>query len=98
VFENLEISFRRGRSVLGALAFRRDAEVRDWVEEFARTIFLSDHLDQYAELFSHAQKQWLGDRHVAYSGTRLYWTNLWPAWFGRACESRSAGGEVYLGH
>src|ERR1700678_2119342 len=29
VFENLEISFPRGRSVFGALAFRRDAEVRD---------------------------------------------------------------------
>jgi urea transport system ATP-binding protein len=59
VFENLEISFPRGRSVFGALAFRRDAEVRDRVEEVARTIFLSDHLDQYAELLSHGQKQWL---------------------------------------
>ena len=28
VFENLEISFPRGRSVFGALAFRRDAEVK----------------------------------------------------------------------
>jgi urea transport system ATP-binding protein len=59
VFENLEISFPRGRSVFGALAFRRDAEVRDRVEEVARTIFLVDHLDQYAELLSHGQKQWL---------------------------------------
>jgi urea transport system ATP-binding protein len=59
VFENLEISFPRGRSVFGALAFRRDAEVRDRVEEVARTIFLADHLDQYAELLSHGQKQWL---------------------------------------
>jgi urea transport system ATP-binding protein len=59
VFENLEISFPRGRSVFGALAFRRDAEVRDRVEEVARTIFLSDHLEQYAELLSHGQKQWL---------------------------------------
>ena len=41
VFENLEISFPRGRSVFGALAFRRDAEVRDRVEEIARTIFLA---------------------------------------------------------
>ena len=59
VFENLEILFPRGRSVSGALAFRRDAEVRDRVEEVARTIFLADHLDQYAELLSHGQKQWL---------------------------------------
>src|ERR1700734_1091778 len=59
VFENLEISFPRGRSVFGALAFRRDAEVRDRVEEVARTIFLADHLDQYAQLLSHGQKQWL---------------------------------------
>ena len=29
VFENLEISFPRGRSVFGALTFKRDAEVRD---------------------------------------------------------------------
>ena len=59
VFENLEISFPRGRSVFGALGFRRDAEVRDRIEEVARTIFLVDQLDQYAELLSHGQKQWL---------------------------------------
>src|ERR1700760_108117 len=49
VFENLEISFPRGRSVLGALAFRRDAEVRDRVEEIAHSIFLADHLNNLAE-------------------------------------------------
>jgi urea transport system ATP-binding protein len=59
VFENLEISFPRGRSVFGALGFRRDAEVRDRIEEVARTIFLVDQLDRYAELLSHGQKQWL---------------------------------------
>ena len=59
VFENLEISFPRGRSVLGALAFRRDAEVRDRVEEIAKNIFLADHLDDLAEYLSHGQKQWL---------------------------------------
>jgi urea transport system ATP-binding protein len=59
VFENLEISFPRGRSVFGALAFRRDAEVRDRVEEIARSIFLADHLDDLAEYLSHGQKQWL---------------------------------------
>src|SRR6202046_5272785 len=49
VSENLEISFPRGRSVFGALAFRRDAEVRDRVEEIAKSIFLADHLDELAE-------------------------------------------------
>jgi urea transport system ATP-binding protein len=59
VFENLEISFPRGRSVFGALTFRRDAEVRDRIEEIAQGIFLSDHLDDLAEYLSHGQKQWL---------------------------------------
>jgi urea transport system ATP-binding protein len=59
VFENLEISFPRGRSVFGALGFRRDAVVRDRVEEIAHSIFLADHLDSLAEYLSHGQKQWL---------------------------------------
>ncbi|MBS7701243.1 urea ABC transporter ATP-binding protein UrtD [Chelatococcus sp. YT9] len=59
VFENLEISFPRGRSVFGALTFRRDAEVRARVEDIAETIFLADHLDERAEFLSHGQKQWL---------------------------------------
>src|ERR1700684_2491179 len=49
VFENLEISFPRGRSVFGALTFRRDAEVKDRIEEIAHSIFLADHLDDLAE-------------------------------------------------
>ncbi len=59
VFENLEISFPRGRSVFGALAFKRDAEVINKVHEVAEMIFLSDFLDMQAELLSHGQKQWL---------------------------------------
>jgi urea transport system ATP-binding protein len=59
VFENLEISFPRGRSVFGALAFKRDAEVQARVEEVAETIFLKDRLDERAEFLSHGQKQWL---------------------------------------
>jgi len=59
VFENLETSYPRGRSVFGALAFRRDTAVRDRVEEVARDIFLADHLDDMAEELSHGQKQWL---------------------------------------
>jgi urea transport system ATP-binding protein len=59
VFENLEISFPRGRSVFGALAFKRDAAVRERIEEIAETIFLADCLDLRAEYLSHGQKQWL---------------------------------------
>jgi urea transport system ATP-binding protein len=59
VFENLEISFPRGRSVFGALTFKRDAVVRDRVEEVADMIFLKDRLNMPAELLSHGQKQWL---------------------------------------
>lgn len=59
VFENLEISFPRGRSVMGALFFRRDAEVTQAVEEVAETIFLKDQLHTTAGLLSHGQKQWL---------------------------------------
>lgn len=59
VFENLEISFPRGRSVWGALTFRRDREVIDKVHEIAHLIFLSDQLHAQADLLSHGQKQWL---------------------------------------
>jgi urea transport system ATP-binding protein len=59
VLENLEISFPRGRSVFGALNFRRDAEVRDRIEEVARMVFLHDLLLLQAEYLSHGQKQWL---------------------------------------
>ena len=59
VFENLEISFPRGRSVFGALVFKRDEEVVNKVHEIANMIFLGDQLDKQAELLSHGQKQWL---------------------------------------
>nr|WP_026191699.1 urea ABC transporter ATP-binding protein UrtD [Methylosinus sp. LW4] len=59
VFENLEISYPRGRSVLGALLFRRDRAVRERIEEIAETIFLADQLAERAEYLSHGQKQWL---------------------------------------
>lgn len=59
VFENLEISFPRGYSVFGALAFRRSPDVTERIEEIAETIFLSDHLSQKAAYLSHGQKQWL---------------------------------------
>jgi urea transport system ATP-binding protein len=59
VFQNLEVSFPRGRSVLGALAFRRTGEVTQRVDEVAREIGLADLLDTEAGLLSHGQKQWL---------------------------------------
>ena len=59
VFENLEISFPRGRSVWGALAFKRDKAVIERVQEIAETIFLQDLLDMKAAYLSHGQKQWL---------------------------------------
>src|ERR1700750_3317727 len=59
VFENLEISYPRGRTVVGALTFSRDAAVRDRVDKVAEMIFLKDKLNVKAELLSHGQKQWL---------------------------------------
>ena len=59
VFENLEISFPRGRGVFGALTFNRDKEVIDRVREIAEMVFLDLMLDTPAALLSHGQKQWL---------------------------------------
>ena len=59
VFENLEISFPRGRSVFGALTFKRNSEVVDRVHAVAKEIFLGDRLEERAEFLSHGQKQWL---------------------------------------
>jgi urea transport system ATP-binding protein len=59
VFENLEISFPRGRNVTGALFWKRTDEIIERVQEIARMIFLGDHLDRMAETLSHGQKQWL---------------------------------------
>jgi urea transport system ATP-binding protein len=59
VFENLEISFPRGRSVFGALRFKRDEAVITRVNAVAEEIFLKDRLEERAEFLSHGQKQWL---------------------------------------
>ncbi len=59
VFENLEISYPKGYSVFGALAFRRDQQVHDRIEEIAEIIFLKDALGEKAAFLSHGQKQWL---------------------------------------
>ncbi|MFP3707869.1 urea ABC transporter ATP-binding protein UrtD [Paraburkholderia sp. SIMBA_009] len=59
VEENLEISYPRKRDVLGSLFFRRDAALREAIDEIAGKIFLSDQLGRRAGLLSHGQKQWL---------------------------------------
>ena len=59
VFENLEISFPRGRTVFGALTFRRTPEVKQRIQEVAEMVFLSNLLHRQAETLSHGQKQWL---------------------------------------
>ena len=59
VFQNLEVSFPRGRGVFGALAFKRDDEVKNRVQAVAAEIGLADTLETEAGLLSHGQKQWL---------------------------------------
>jgi urea transport system ATP-binding protein len=59
VFENLEISYPRGRNVSGALFWKRSEDIVARVREIAAMIFLDGHLDQPAETLSHGQKQWL---------------------------------------
>lgn len=60
VFQNLEMSFPRGRGVFGCLTFRRTEDVLDRVYEVAEQVMLTDslHLEE-AGLLSHGQKQWL---------------------------------------
>lgn len=59
VFENLEMSFPRGRKVFGALVFKRTPDVVDRVRQVAGEIFLTENLYEQADLLSHGQKQWL---------------------------------------
>ena len=59
VFQNLEVSFPKGRSVWGALTFMCDDEVKTRVRTVAEDIHLLDKLDTEAGLLSHGQKQWL---------------------------------------
>jgi urea transport system ATP-binding protein len=59
VFQNLEVSFPRGRGVFGALAFRCTDDVKERVQTVAAEIGLEQHLEFEAGLLSHGQKQWL---------------------------------------
>lgn len=59
VFENLEISYPKGRGVFGSLFFKRSDDVLAKIDEIANQIMLVDELDTEAGLLSHGQKQWL---------------------------------------
>lgn len=59
VYQNLEVSYPKGRGVFGSLMFKRTAEVETQVRKIAAEIMLTDMLDMEAALLSHGQKQWL---------------------------------------
>lgn len=59
VFENLEVSYPKGRGVFGSLFFKRDQTVMAKIKEIAEEIMLEDELETEAGLLSHGQKQWL---------------------------------------
>jgi urea transport system ATP-binding protein len=59
VFENLEVSYPKGRSVLGCMAFKRTPEIVDRIQKVAEEISLKDYLEIEGAFLSHGQKQWL---------------------------------------
>jgi urea transport system ATP-binding protein len=59
VFENLEVSYPKGRTVLGCVGFKRTPEVLERIHKVAEEISLQDYLDIEGAFLSHGQKQWL---------------------------------------
>jgi urea transport system ATP-binding protein len=59
VFENLEISYPKGRGVFGCVAFTRTSEVVERIHKVAEEISLKDYLEVEGAFLSHGQKQWL---------------------------------------
>jgi urea transport system ATP-binding protein len=59
VYQNLEVSYPKGRGVFGSLMFKRTEEVDAQVRKIADEIMLTEMLDMEAALLSHGQKQWL---------------------------------------
>lgn len=59
VYQNLEVSYPKGRGVFGSLTFKRTQEVDDRVRKVAADIMLTEFLDMESALLSHGQKQWL---------------------------------------
>ncbi|HVK57727.1 MAG TPA: urea ABC transporter ATP-binding protein UrtD [Candidatus Kapabacteria bacterium] len=58
-YENLEVSYPKGRGVFGSLLFKSTAEIRERINTVADMIFLKDHLQTEGAFLSHGQKQWL---------------------------------------
>jgi urea transport system ATP-binding protein len=71
VYENLEVSFPRGRGVWGALTFKSDSKLTDRIAEVAKMIYLDDKMNTPGELLSHGQKQWLEIGMLLMSDPRL---------------------------
>jgi len=59
VYQNLEVSYPKGRGVWGSLFFKSTDDVVSSVRKIAQEIMLEDQLDKEAALLSHGQKQWL---------------------------------------
>ncbi len=59
VYQNLEVSYPKGRGVWGSLFFKRSDAVVSQVKKIADEIMLTNFLDMEAALLSHGQKQWL---------------------------------------
>jgi urea transport system ATP-binding protein len=59
VYQNLEVSYPKGRNVWGSLFFKRSAAVKEQVLKIAEEIMLTNFLEMEAALLSHGQKQWL---------------------------------------
>jgi len=59
VFENLEVSYPQGRSVLGCIAFKRTSKILERIQKVAEEISLQDYLEVEGAFLSHGQKQWL---------------------------------------
>jgi urea transport system ATP-binding protein len=59
VYENLEVSYPKGRGVFGSLMFKNTEEIDARIREIANEIFLGEFLEMESALLSHGQKQWL---------------------------------------
>src|ERR1700704_3316801 len=59
VFENLEVSYPKGHTVMGCVAFKRTAAVIERIHKIAEEISLQDYLEVEGAFLSHGQKQWL---------------------------------------
>jgi urea transport system ATP-binding protein len=59
VYENLEVSYPRGRGVFGALTFKTTPEVEEKISAVAEATFLLEQLHTEGAFLSHGQKQWL---------------------------------------